>query len=164
MKKSNTIRNMYILEILIFLMRKSKKHYCFPTQKKILEILKKRWGICVSRRTLNRYLGCLEREGMIKRVRRHKKGEDGKIKFGSTLYFVLQRGFRFLSRVGEVFRSIGWVWRRKKEGALKKDVVGVQGGEKMIGREELSRRMKGLIAGLFGGGGKGRRISPCGAQ
>jgi len=66
--------------------------------------------------------------------------------------------------VGEVFRSIGWVWRRKEKLGMERGVADVQGGERLIDREELSRRMKGLIRDLFGGGGKGRRASPCEAQ
>ena len=54
-----------IIATLYALQLKYKKRYCFPSQNKLLELIRKHQGIIRSRRTLNRRLKVLEDEARI---------------------------------------------------------------------------------------------------
>jgi hypothetical protein len=76
------------------------KSYCYPSQVKILEILKKIYDIKICRRTLNYDLDDLESSGYITRIRRIRRGSSGDIEFQTTLYKITARGYLFLRRLG----------------------------------------------------------------
>lgn len=78
--------------------QKYKKPYCYQSQEHTLGLLEKYHKIDISVRTLNRRLRELEDEGYIKRTRRHKEGEDGKIVFHTTLSHLKARAFDWVSR------------------------------------------------------------------
>ena len=73
------------------------KRYCYPSQKKVLELLERYHDFGISRRTLNRDLRELEDEGFIKRIRRHRRLKSGGILFSSTLYKFTVKAFKYLS-------------------------------------------------------------------
>ena len=88
-----------ILTYLISLCKFYKKGYCFPSQTKILSILKKDFNYTCSRRTLNYHLKRLVEQGFIKRIRRHTKGKDGNLVFRSTCYIILRKAYNFINYV-----------------------------------------------------------------
>lgn len=77
------------------------KAYCYPSQKKLLELLGRYHDFGISRRTLNRDLRFLEDDGYIKRVRRHLRLRDGGILFSSTLYKFTRKAFKYLAGLGK---------------------------------------------------------------
>jgi hypothetical protein len=84
------------------------KNYCFPAQEKILGLLS-RYGVRMSRRTLNRHLNALERSGWIKRQRRHHVDPRHGMTFRSSLYTFTKRTFRWLSGLAAaVKKAVGW--------------------------------------------------------
>jgi hypothetical protein len=88
-----------ILQLLAGLCGHFRKPYTFPSQQFILETLKRRYRLHISRRTLNRRLAHLEAAGMITRQRRHKRDRPtGRLILRSTLYFVTSFGRRMLKR------------------------------------------------------------------
>ena len=95
-----------IIVLLFKIMEKNKKDYCFPSQKKILELLDIRQGIKQSRATLNRWLRVIEDEGYIIRRRRIKRDPVHGMMFKSTLYFITLKGCRLLTRMGVKCRSL----------------------------------------------------------
>lgn len=87
---------------------KYKKPYCFPGQQCILRLLAAHHGVKISRRTLNRRLKGLELDHFFKRVKRHFKGQDGKIRFNTTLFKLKKKFFNFvglLKAQGQRFSS-----------------------------------------------------------
>jgi hypothetical protein len=88
-----------------------KKPYCYPSQVTILGLLDQYHGLSMSRRTLNRHLKVLEVCGFFERVRRHRKGADGKILFNSTLYKFKGKLFRFMASLGHQAASFFRVFR-----------------------------------------------------
>ena len=64
----------------------ARKRYCYPTQKKLLQVLDAFYDIKISRRQLNRDLKRLEAEGWFTRMRRLRKGGKGGLIIQSTLY------------------------------------------------------------------------------
>ena len=78
--------------------QKYKKPYCYPAQAYTLVLLEKYGRIRISIRTLNRRLRELEDEGYIKRTRRHREGEGGKMIFNTTLTHLKARAFDWVSR------------------------------------------------------------------
>ena len=92
-----------ILDLLRGLMKHFGKSYCYPSQKKIVELLWKQHGVKISRRTLNRYLDDLERWNCISRIRRLRKGPDGEIQFFTTAYYILQR---VVDNVKKIVRAV----------------------------------------------------------
>ena len=97
-----------ILNLLTYLIKKSSKNYCFPSQKSILIILRSQYSCKISRRTLNRHLKKLEDGKYIKRIRRISRGPDNRPRFASTIYFIKKRVFCWLKRQAEFLRVIGF--------------------------------------------------------
>jgi len=89
-----------ILVMLLKTQRKYNKNYCWPAQKKIIEMMDVMQGIKKSRSTLNRWLACAQREKYLLRRRRIKKHPVYGMVFKSTLYKITIKGYRLLSRLG----------------------------------------------------------------
>jgi len=87
-------------------MLKQGKRYCFPSQAKLCEILGKYYGNPIHRRALNYHLRHLEDREYIKRKRRIKRDQNGKMIFASTLYFLTKRGYRFLARLANLSKKL----------------------------------------------------------
>jgi DNA-binding HxlR family transcriptional regulator len=98
-KKGLGVTKRAIIEVLMSLQLKYGKAYCFPTQKKILELLKLYHGIEIQRRALNYHLADLVAQGLISRTRRIRKNIKGGLIFNSTLYFLKNLGYRFLEKI-----------------------------------------------------------------
>jgi len=88
-----------IVEILVSLQLRYGKAYCFPTQKKILQLLEEYHGIKIQRRALNYALADLEAAHIISRKRRIKHSKTGEMIFKSSLYFIQKLGHIFISRI-----------------------------------------------------------------
>jgi len=88
-----------------------QKPYCYPSQATILTLVSQYHGLEISRRTLNRHLKALEVSGYFERVRRHRKGVDGKILFNSTLYKFKGKLFKFMHGLGKQASSFFRVFR-----------------------------------------------------
>ena len=84
-----------ILMTLIGVAKSHNKPYCFVSQQRQLELLKKYHSWNISRRTLNRRLLELQKEGYFVRIRRHVKAPDGHLVFRSTLYKFCGKLFRY---------------------------------------------------------------------
>jgi hypothetical protein len=98
--------SLQLLHALYAIAAKYGKSYCFPSQEKILELLKNHYDISISRRTLNRWLAFLEGEGYLFRTRRHSRGKDGQIHFQSTLYHFGKKALRLLKKIAHPLRKL----------------------------------------------------------
>jgi DNA-binding transcriptional regulator YhcF (GntR family) len=76
------------------------KKYCFPSQKKIIQLIHMKYGVDVSIATLNRWLKEMEIRGLIKRKRRIKRDPVYGIMFRSTLYTIGRKGYIILRNAG----------------------------------------------------------------
>jgi len=85
-----------ILFYLISLNSYYHKHYCYPSQRKILRYLQTDHTITCCRRTLNYHLKKLELLGFIERIRRLSQNHQGLITFKTTLYFVKKKAYKYL--------------------------------------------------------------------
>jgi len=101
-----TIKASPILVLLFKVMSAYKKDYCYPSQKKILELLDIRQGIKQSKATLNRWLRVIEDAGYIVRRRRIKKHPVYGTVFKSTLYFMTLKGCHLLKKMGVPCRDL----------------------------------------------------------
>ena len=97
--------SLQLLHTLYAVAAKYGKSYCNPSQEKLLELLKRHYGISISRRTLNRWLASLEGE-YIERTRRHVRGTDGRIHFQSTLYRFSKKALRLLRKIAYPLRNL----------------------------------------------------------
>ena len=136
-----------IIILLFKIMEKNKKDYCFPSQKKILELLDIRQNIKQSRATLNRWLRVIEDAGYIVRRRRIKRDPIKGMMFKSTLYFMTLKGLHLLKRMGvpcrDLFNKVlnkisGYFPSMKKASREKQDPPG--------GVEKLKSIAGGLVA------------------
>jgi len=103
-----------VLDTLVGIGRKHGKGYCYPSQKTILELMERFHNVRFCRRTLNRDLGDLERQGYITRLRRHRRGTDGKIRFASTLYRFTAKLFNYLMLKGKGIKKVFDIFRVPK--------------------------------------------------
>ncbi len=97
--------SLQLLHALYAVAAKYGKTYCHPSQEKLLELLKRHYGIAISRRTLNRWLNVLEGE-YISRTRRLSRGRDGSIHFQSTLYRFTKKALRLLRKIAYPLRNL----------------------------------------------------------
>jgi hypothetical protein len=93
---------------------KHKKYYCWPSQKKILELMARYQDLGFSVRTLNRDLRWLEDNGYISRLRRIRVGCGGKLVFCSTLYKFKGKAFNFLNSLGNRVKRLFSFFRLPK--------------------------------------------------
>src|SRR2546429_3424319 len=100
------VSSLQLLHALYAIAAKFGKTYCYPSQEKILELLKTHYDISISRRTLNRWLAFLEGEGYIFRTSRHSRGKDGQIHFQSTLYRFGKKALRLLKKIAYPLRKL----------------------------------------------------------
>ena len=89
-----------LLLTLVKIQRKNDKDYSFPSQLTILDLMEKYQGIKRSRATLNRWLRVIEDKKYIVRRRRIKRHPRYGLMFKSTLYKVVIKGYKLLSRFG----------------------------------------------------------------
>lgn len=91
--------DMRILAVLWGLAGHIGRTWCHPSQGKLCELVAKRYRRGISRRHLNRHLGALERDGYIRRIRRHRRGPGGRIDMHSTAYAIRLRTHRLFSQL-----------------------------------------------------------------
>lgn len=92
-----------ICEVLAGLAAHHHKTWCFPTQQKLVELVKRFTGRVLCRRTLNRHLAGLERDGHIRRIRRHRAERGRGMTFHSTVYVI---GGRYLARIRRIHEAV----------------------------------------------------------
>ena len=114
-----------ILMTLVGVAKCHHKAYCWISQNRQLELLKKYHSWNISRRTLNRRLRELEDEGYFVRIRRHIKADDGHLVLRSTLYKFCGKLFnwlaglkRWLTSVFGVFAVPKWAQHNSTEESL----------------------------------------------
>ena len=95
-----------ILMTLVGVAKCHNKPYCFVSQDRQVELLKKYHSWNISRRTLNRRLHELEREGYFVRIRRHVKAQDGHLILRSTLYKFCGKLFYYLAGLKRWLASV----------------------------------------------------------
>jgi len=104
------IKGIPILLIIQGLSKYHGKKYCYPSQIKVMELLKNRVGIKISIATLNRYLRVIEDQGWIRRIRRIKRDPVKGMIFQSTIYIISKTGYRLLAKAGVKV----WFFAKKK--------------------------------------------------
>ncbi|MBA7638580.1 hypothetical protein ES703_46236 [subsurface metagenome] len=77
-----------------------RKTSVFPSQKRIQNELKKKFGTNISIRTLNRWLAKIESAGLLRRMKRHKKHPLLGWLFRSSLYTIMGGGWKMLIKAG----------------------------------------------------------------
>lgn len=110
------IKGIPILSILQGLSKYHGKKYCYPSQLKVLELLKNRVGIKISIATLNRYLRVIDDQGWIRRIRRIKRDPVKGMVFQSTIYIITKTGYRLIAKLGVKV----WFFAKRK---VKKEVA-----------------------------------------
>lgn len=96
-----------IVNLLFGLATRHDKLWCYPSQDKITELVGRFHGRAMSRRTACRHLGALERDGWLKRVRRHRYDAARGYTFRSTLYTITRKTLRHFSGLRNATRFIG---------------------------------------------------------
>lgn len=131
------IKGIPVLTIIRGLSEYHGKKYCYPSQKKILELLKNRIGIKISIATLNRYLRVVEDRGWVKRIRRIRRDPIKGMIFQSTLYIILKKGYRLMRSTGiNIWFFKKRVFRPKEEKKLAPGKIVYNGGTKRFKYEK----------------------------
>lgn len=99
-------KDLAIVATLAAIQGKYGKHYCYPSQKTILSLVAKYHGVVMKRRQLNYRLRRLENDGVIHRQKRHSRGEDGKIKFATTLTNLCTKVVNSVKNIAKSLRKV----------------------------------------------------------
>jgi len=118
---------MPVLSLLFGLNKHFGKRYCFPSQLKLLGLLKERFPIQVSIATLNRWLRVMEDENYVRRQRRIRRDPVLGMVFQSTMYFITRKGYNLLNRFG--VKAYAWL-----RGLVKRSYPTLRGGSSSSGR------------------------------
>uniref|UniRef100_A0A6H1Z7Q6 Uncharacterized protein n=1 Tax=viral metagenome TaxID=1070528 RepID=A0A6H1Z7Q6_9ZZZZ len=117
------LKGIPVLSIIQGLSKHYGKKYCYPSQIKLLELLKSRVGIKISIATLNRYLRVIEDKGWLRRIRRIKRDPVKGMIFQSTIYIISRKGYWLLTNTGvKIWFFAKKVLKKKEE---RKRVPGV---------------------------------------
>jgi len=135
--------DMGIMMTLYYLITANKRTYCFPSQEKLLEILKEKYDIMISRRTLNYHLRKLGDLDFIFRKRRIKKDDNGVLKFKSTLYWLKKGAWKLLTRMGCLLQQT--VKMLKKNKGFFSDENETEKTRSFELREDQERRARGIM-------------------
>lgn len=85
-----------------------KKRYCYPSQERILKVLKSRYGYEITRGHLCKIMNFLERSGQIIRIQRHKRSADGSLEMHSTLYKFRKLAWKLLNHFRRTMGNFVW--------------------------------------------------------
>ena len=99
-----------ILETLVGMASKYRKEYVYPTHKTLLDRLERYHQVKVSKRTLVYHLRRLELEGFIQRIRRIRRGKDGRLEGRATLYKLAKKARRWVKWICKMARDSVRVW------------------------------------------------------
>lgn len=99
-------RPMVLLSALLGIAKKYNKKYCYVSQDRLRVLAGEFGGIWMSNRTLNRDLRFLEDDGWIERIRRLRRGPDGKLLFACTLYKFRAKVFNTLFTIGNSVKRL----------------------------------------------------------
>jgi len=100
---SDIVRSDYLalLDTLRGVQSKYKQKYSFPSQQRLIELLREYHGITICRRTLNYWLKRMEAAGYIYRIQRHMRGKGGMV-MRSTAYYICNRGRAAMKRLRRI--------------------------------------------------------------
>ncbi|MBM4338995.1 MAG: DeoR family transcriptional regulator [Deltaproteobacteria bacterium] len=140
--------------------QKHGKRYSFPSQKKILSILKSIHGYEISERTLRRDLRDLEENKLLETTHRKRWiPGSGKV-FTSNLYKLKKKVFIWLSEIGAMVDGLFRHYRRpkladnqlpKKQASLMGALASVDNSVEKVEKlppEQFQHRIRHLIEGL----------------
>lgn len=105
-----------ICEVLAGLAAHNWKTWCYPSQLKLCELLQRFTGRVMSRRTLNRHLNALERDGQLRRVQRHHHDKQRGMVLRSTLYIIAGRFMARMHRIVAAARRFAKLPDRSRSG------------------------------------------------
>jgi hypothetical protein len=125
-----------LLNLFGYLSSINSKHYCFPSQAKICEILESSYKVKKSTRSLRRYLVRLCSAGLIERRRRIKSLPSGEISFQTSLYFLTKKAYKYLAGCLHNLKKCGiYIKERAKKLINKPSRDNPQGDP--VGKEEV---------------------------
>ena len=136
--------------------KKYENHYCYPSQKTLQSLLKKKYGIKRSIATINRWLRIVEDLGYIKRVRRIRGNPAGGYSFKSTMYFLRIKGLKKLNQLSyNVFEALEKYYSQfKSRNRNKKNTLDLnqqsQDAAGKVSKKHEAVRGKPLTSGLVG--------------
>ncbi len=152
MKGGKGVKSQYeaIMETLFRIARKYQKAYCYPSQGRLLSLLRKYHHINISRRTLNRRLREMEDQGYFGRTRRHRRDDSGHMLFNSSLFRLMGRAFNWLYNLGAMAKGFFSFYRVPKLALYKSSTA-----------RDLSSggKVADLAGQLFQKGGASRALS-----
>ncbi|RLC84245.1 MAG: hypothetical protein DRJ03_14815 [Chloroflexi bacterium] len=145
--KSTTFTDLAIIYTIQGLISTTGKNYCWPSQAKLLYLLKEFYGVVISRRTLNYHLRRLEDQGFISRIRRIKRRPDGTLSLSTSLYFLGKKALRLLKN----FARKTWHIVKHNPSWIKKNITakGIQEIEKIPDPQEKARNYLKFIQQLL---------------
>ena len=134
--------------VLNYLSHKNKKVYCYPSQEKILKLLKKYYGITIRRRQLNNVLAFLEKSKYIERKRRLKKTKEGKLVFNTTLYWIKKRAYSYLAKIVGTIKRTGFNLKEGIRREFKKE-ASLNDQQRYLYKEEERQKNKEKLKQLL---------------
>jgi len=101
-----TRADLRVLDVLWQLAAHHARTWCYPNQATLLRLLRRFHARHMSRRTLNRHLHALERDGYIHRIRRHHRSPTGQLVLRSTVYTFLRRAQVYIARAAQATQRL----------------------------------------------------------
>ena len=97
-----------IIQSFFYICKQTRTGYVRISQERILEILNTYYHTDICRRTLNYHLRDLEDSNYIRRVQRHRRGDNNQVLFHTSLNILQKRALKFLANLAHWFKKVAW--------------------------------------------------------
>ena len=134
-----------IIQTFYFLQTFHGKNYSYPSQKKIIQLLKDHYPVNIKRRQLNTIIKYLEENGYLERGRRIKRDKSGVMVFKSTMYFLKGKAYRWLGVLKSFLDRTGFKLSDRFKKNSKKNAPPAENEQRIPTKEEASKFLKLLF-------------------
>lgn len=100
-----------IIQAFFYICKTNRKGYVRLSQQRIIEILFQYYNIDICRRTLNYHLSVLEDGNFIRRIKRHRRGENNQVLFHTSLNILKEKALRQIAQLANWLLKVGWKFR-----------------------------------------------------
>lgn len=103
-----------VLTSIAFIIKSHEAFYSYTSQKKYLELLAEHHSVTIGIRQLNYHLADLEKEGLLERIKRNYRAENGEIHRRTSAICITMKGWLLLGKKG-VSWAYNWLNKLRKK-------------------------------------------------
>ena len=100
--------NQAIIQSFFYICKQTRTGYVRISQERMLEILSTYYKTDICRRTLNYHLRELEDNNCIRRIKRHRRGENNQVLFHTSINILKKKALQQIAKIAHWLQMVGW--------------------------------------------------------